>query len=90
MPSGDSGAAAVFCLQYAVLMQLPGVYVILPLVCLGRVYYQCHWIGDTVIGVIIGSFSAISTLIVFDQIMPLLQWISGPGTFILSANQPPL
>ena len=87
MPSGDAGAAAVFCLLYAVLLHLPGVYVILPLVCMGRVYYQCHWFGDTFVGVFVGTFWAISTLFVFDQMVPLLQWISGPGTFTLPVHK---
>lgn len=39
MPSGDTSAAAVFCFLLANLMGLPGVYLILPLVAMGRVYY---------------------------------------------------
>ena len=39
MPSADTSAAAVFCFLLANLMGLPGVYLILPLVAMGRVYY---------------------------------------------------
>ena len=55
MPSGDSAAAALFCFMYATMVNLPEVYVSLPLVMLGRVYYQCHWFGDTIVGVIVGT-----------------------------------
>ena len=58
MPSGDSAAAAVFCYLVAFEMGLPQVYLLLPLVMMGRVYYQCHWFGDTIVGVIIGTFWA--------------------------------
>ena len=39
MPSADTSAAAVFCFLLANLMNIPAVYVILPLVAMGRVYY---------------------------------------------------
>ena len=32
--------------------------VIVPFVALSRIYYQCHWVGDTIIGGIIGVFIA--------------------------------
>ena len=56
MPSGDTSAAAVFCLINMAIMDLPAMYIVLPLVALGRVYYQCHWFGDTIIGAIVGTF----------------------------------
>ena len=56
MPSGDSYAAAVFCMVYWQLFGEPAVWLILPLVCCGRVYYQCHWFGDTLAGSIVGAF----------------------------------
>jgi membrane-associated phospholipid phosphatase len=39
MPSGDSAAAAIFCFIYAFIVGVPSVYIILPLVMAGRVYY---------------------------------------------------
>lgn len=39
MPSGDSSAAAVFCFLYAAMLYLPAIYLVLPLVMAGRVYY---------------------------------------------------
>jgi len=72
MPSGDAAAAAVFCFLYAVLMQLPETYLILPMVCLGRVYYQCHWLGDTVVGSAIGTIWAIIAFVYFGSLIPLM------------------
>ena len=55
MPSGDAAAAAFFCGVYMVVFNHPWLlYLCLPLVALGRVYVHCHWIGDTVIGSILG------------------------------------
>ena len=56
MPSGDCSAAALFCFLFAFILDLPFVYLILPLVMCGRVYYQCHWLGDTIVGAFVGTF----------------------------------
>ena len=71
MPSGDSSAAAVFCCLVAYEMQAPLVYIILPLVMAGRVYYQCHWFGDTIAGVFIGTFWGIVFIAYFNSMLPL-------------------
>jgi membrane-associated phospholipid phosphatase len=55
MPSGDAAAAALFCFLYATMVNLPLVYLLLPLVMLGRVYYHCHWFGDTFFGAVVGT-----------------------------------
>ncbi len=55
MPSGDAAAAALFCFLFCSMLNMPAVYLILPLVMIGRVYYHCHWFGDTFIGVAIGT-----------------------------------
>jgi len=59
MPSGDAFQSAFF----VTFMHFMGVNIYWLVlfhigVCLGRVYYMCHWLGDTicatVIGVVIG------------------------------------
>ena len=81
MPSGDAAAAAVFCFLYAVFMHLPETYLILPMVCLGRVYYQCHWIGDTLVGSVIGTLWAVIAFANIVMFLPILQAVGGPGSF---------
>ena len=54
MPSGDSAACAYFCGIYWLTFNCPMVMMFLPLVALGRVYVHCHWIGDTIMGTILG------------------------------------
>merc|ERR1712195_372628 len=55
MPSGDSMACAFFCSVYMYIFDCPLVLIIfLPMVCLGRVYVQCHWFSDTVAGSALG------------------------------------
>lgn len=65
MPSGDVSAAALFCFLFAMILDLPAIYLILPLVMCGRVFYQCHWFGDTIIGVVVGSFWGLITFVYF-------------------------
>lgn len=59
MPSGDAFQSAVFVVFLTTfnLPQLPLALFHLG-VCLGRVYYMCHWLGDTIISTIIGSLLA--------------------------------
>jgi membrane-associated phospholipid phosphatase len=77
MPSGDSAAAAIFCFIFAFVVGVPSVYVILPLVMAGRVYYQCHWIGDTIAGVICGTFFGSFTYSHFWLLVPVFKVIAG-------------
>ena len=56
MPSGDCAAAALYCYLHCTMVYLPAMYLMLPLVVLGRVYYQCHWYGDTIVGMLVGTF----------------------------------
>ena len=84
MPSGDSSAAAVFCFVVACEMQLPWIYVLMPLVMLGRVFYQCHWLGDTVIGLLVGTFWGFLGVNQFNAIAWLLVLVSGENTFVKS------
>ena len=56
MPSGDSIQSALFT-TYLYCLGVPA----LPLaifhvgVCVGRVYYMCHWVLDTVVSTILGT-----------------------------------
>lgn len=55
MPSGDAIQSALFVvfLHY---LNVPFVYLAIfhVAVCLGRVYYMCHWIADTVVASFLG------------------------------------
>jgi membrane-associated phospholipid phosphatase len=55
MPSGDTLACAFFCVfYYHVFGAHWAIFVMIPLAALGRVYVHCHWLGDTIVGAIIG------------------------------------
>ena len=54
MPSGDAAACAFFCGIYFHVFGFAPVLLIIPLVSIGRVYVHCHWIGDTIVGSILG------------------------------------
>ena len=82
MPSGDSSAAALFCFEYCYMLGLPSVYMLLPLVMCGRVYYQCHWFGDTIIGALVGTAWGLIMVSQFSYSLPLQQFITGPNTFL--------
>eukprot|EP00351_Strombidinopsis_sp_SopsisLIS2011_P001893 CAMPEP_0116888760 /NCGR_PEP_ID=MMETSP0463-20121206/23950_1 /TAXON_ID=181622 /ORGANISM="Strombidinopsis sp, Strain SopsisLIS2011" /LENGTH=92 /DNA_ID=CAMNT_0004554183 /DNA_START=674 /DNA_END=952 /DNA_ORIENTATION=- len=82
MPSGDSGAGAVFCM---VMTLVPGVtycMLILPFVMLGRVYYHCHWLGDTICGATIGLLWSLILFKQFELFVPFMQLIAGDQFFI--------
>ena len=81
MPSGDSAAAAAFCFIYASFMGLPWIYLILPLVMCGRVYFHCHYIFDTIVGAMVGTFWGVFMFEIFIFVVPFAQWVAGPGTF---------
>ncbi len=55
MPCEDSATSALFCFLCCTVVYLPLMYLILPLVILGRVFYQCSNFCDTFVGVIIGT-----------------------------------
>ena len=82
MPSGDSSAAAVFCFLIAIELGLPLVYILMPLVMLGRVYYQCHWIGDTVVGLFVGTFWGLIGTTYFSMLVPFFKEIAGNEAFL--------
>ena len=56
MPSGDSIQAALF----VIFLYQMGIHPLLLIafhlgVCIGRVYYMCHWVADTFVASILGS-----------------------------------
>jgi hypothetical protein len=61
MPSGDSIQSALFtCFLYHLGIPAPYLIIFHVGVCLGRVYYMCHWVLDTVVASILGSAIAYS------------------------------
>jgi membrane-associated phospholipid phosphatase len=47
----------------------------LPLIAFARVYYQCHWIGDTVIGALLGFLMSVIGYSCFHIAGPMFQSI---------------
>ena len=86
MPSGDSAAGAVFCTLIAFEMDCPWIFVVLPLVMAGRIYYHCHWLGDTLAGASIGLFWGAIAVIYFNELVPLWSWICGSDYFIKASS----
>ena len=82
MPSGDSAACALFCYILTHQMKVQAIYLILPLVCLGRVYYHCHWIGDTIVGSVVGTMWGVFGCYFLYAIVPLMQLIVGKEFFL--------
>ena len=81
MPSADSAAAAIFCFLITVELKMPLVYILLPLVMLGRVYYQCHWVGDTLVGFLLGTFISFVVTNQFNAFVPFFRQIVGIDSF---------
>jgi membrane-associated phospholipid phosphatase len=56
MPSGDAIQSALFII-YLYYLGVPGVILVIFHigVCLGRVYYMCHWLMDTIVSTILGA-----------------------------------
>lgn len=59
MPSGDAFQSAAFITFLSTFSFNPFVLMLFHLgVCVGRVYYMCHWVADTVVATIIGTLIA--------------------------------
>ena len=54
MPSGDAAMGAYWCGLALLIFDFSQGMLIIPMVALGRVYFRCHWIGDTIAGSILG------------------------------------
>lgn len=86
MPSGDATASSLYCFVLATVAGLPAIYVVLPFVMAGRIYYQCHYLGDVLAGAFIGTMWGLVSLLSFDQIWaPLGRAMLGDDTFIPAA-----
>lgn len=48
---------------------------------LGRVYYQCHWLGDTVVGFIVGTFWGMIGVSYFSSFVPFFQKMISEDAF---------
>jgi len=81
MPSGDSAAASIFCFYWTVLFNLPLSYLILPFVMFARVYYYFHYIGDTLVGIAIGTACGTIVMKYFFLLVPLAKAITGSEAF---------
>ena len=68
MPSGDATASSLYCFLLATVAGLPAIYVILPLVMMGRIYYQCHYIGDVLAGCALGTLWGLVSLLSFEPV----------------------
>ena len=58
MPSGDAAQGALWCTMTLLFFESNLSMLMLPFVALSRVYFRCHWIGDTVVGSMIGILCA--------------------------------
>jgi membrane-associated phospholipid phosphatase len=54
MPSGDSFQAGNFCVIFSCYFNLNYFFFMVPLVMFARIYYFCHYIGDTIVGALLG------------------------------------
>jgi membrane-associated phospholipid phosphatase len=59
MPSGDAFQSAAFITFMSTLGLNPfGLLLFHIGVCLGRVYFMCHWVADTVVSSVLGVLVA--------------------------------
>ena len=82
MPSGDSTAAGLYCFILCYVAGMQWIYLLLPLVMMGRVYYHCHWFGDTIIGAVMGTAWGFVAKNYFFLLLPFAKFVAGPGTFV--------
>ena len=55
MPSGDTAQASVCAVTLVYHGSSPWFLIMIPLGAFGRVYYGSHWIGDCIVGSIVGA-----------------------------------
>lgn len=81
MPSGDAIQSALFSVYlYYLGLPLPYVCLFHMGVCVGRVYYMCHWILDTLAATILGALIAfwLNQLRINGNLVPFLHQIYVP------------
>lgn len=70
MPSGDTLQSAVFAVICANHLDLPlWFYIFVPWAAFGRVYWGNHWIGDTIVGGMIGTVVSLIIVTNFEQLL---------------------
>lgn len=77
MPSGDTAQGAVWCGLIQLFFSSHYIMMVLPFVALSRVFYQCHWVGDTVAGAAIGLTWALVVFNNFWAFEPLFMCLFG-------------
>ena len=59
MPSGDAFQSAVYVVFLSTFHINPFALIAFHVgVCIGRVYYMCHWVADTIVSSLIGVLIA--------------------------------
>lgn len=82
-PSGDASAIGVFCAVMATIPGLPSLLILLPLVSLGRVYYQMHYIMDVLVGATIGVLWGLIYFWSFEEMgAKCFRYWLGPDSFL--------
>lgn len=67
LPSGDSLQAANFAIIVLCYYNF-NIFIIVPFVMFARVFYHCHYIGDTILGSILGFITSYSVYCLFNII----------------------
>ena len=91
-PSGDTAAGSAWAAAMSVLTGSPLWLLVPPMVAFARVYFHCHWLGDTVAGAVIGvtvpwlldaslggwqAFGALHIAVFFVLYIGYMLWMSG-------------
>ena len=90
MPSGDTAQGALWATLTMVFFGYKPIILFIPMVALGRVYFRCHWIGDTVVGSAIGAGFAIIGFFNFSKFADVLVYFFPSFIEMLSPKSPVL
>lgn len=72
MPSGDACAAALFCCMCGRELGLSVMFLVVPFVCMARVWLYCHWLGDTMVGAAIGTgFGFLASIVLMSRVQDI-------------------